>query len=323
MKVAIPHLNCISEPSPGRLNEDACLVHSTPDYALLAVIDGAAQRLPSRALQALYDPAGTAARFAAQLTRDVFAQAHALSPRALLLRANALLREKLETIYFPLTAETLLRHEPDLAPLREDPRLLRLLLPVAVVTAAKVIFATQTVEVAHAGDTAMFAFCDDGSTQELTDDQMGRYDDTAVELAKSIQREQGAAHLSDVVQDERMRRVNQHNGIYHNFVDEAGTPDPARGVGVINGLPELASYIQDIRFSLDRVTGLLLCSDGFLWHDLPTRQQTMREQIQRVGLSGYVQALRDLERADAGLDRYPRLKLHDDATAVYMELSPS
>jgi hypothetical protein len=96
------------------------------------------------------------------------------------------------------------------------------------------------------------------------------------------------------------------------------------GVGVINGLPQLADYIEAGTAELTQVAGCLVCSDGFIWpaewDEQPAAAQArwrhMAEVIQQEGMQRYFAQLRAAESADTTLDRYPRFKVHDDATGV-------
>lgn len=97
---------------------------------------------------------------------------------------------------------------------------------------------------------------------------------------------------------------------------------------MIDGLPELADYITTGTLPLDAVAVVVVASDGFSWpaalHESPperkARLETMGQRIRREGAARYLAALRAEERADAGREKYPRFKLHDDATAVVLTL---
>ncbi|MBN1565946.1 MAG: protein phosphatase 2C domain-containing protein [Anaerolineae bacterium] len=318
--------------SSPRINEDAYYTFSHNQDMLLAVIDGASQRLKTTRTQALFATYGTevtAARYATLLTRDTFAQYNTHSPKDMLLAANTQLRQQLISIYGELSPTALLKAEPHLTELQADPRLIRLALPVCVATVAKVDLAKRQLVFAHAGDTALFVFYENGQVSQLTHDQMGQHDDRALVLAKSIQKELNKPQLVDVLSDPCIIEINRVNGIYHNYVDAQGEIDRNVGVGVINGLPQLAAYIQEGSLSLAGVNGILVCSDGFIWparwsendHMRQERLRLMKTHICEHGLSGYLDALRQTETADSSHNTYPRFKQHDDATAVYLELS--
>ncbi|MBZ0299540.1 MAG: protein phosphatase 2C domain-containing protein [Anaerolineae bacterium] len=320
-------------PIPGRMNEDACAIFSSGDQIALLVADGAGQRMKTTQTTALFERLGTgttSARFAAQLTRGVFEANLHRAPNEILLRANAALRQEMDSVYGELSAAALRQHEPQLAPyLDEDPRLFRMALAVCVATAVQIDRRARTLDYAHAGDTALLLFHADGRISEPTRDPVGHYDEAALKQAQQIQAEHGAPHLADVLDDPRVREANWRNGLYHNYVDGQGAVDPNLGVGVINGLPELTAYIQQDTLDLTGVEGVLVCSDGFPWpapldepaEERAARLQSMRERIEHDGLEGYYVALRATERADFTRDLYPRFKIHDDCTAVYVTLS--
>jgi len=315
-------------------SEDVLAVLCGEQNAHVLVADGAWQRIQTtRHLQPLLDRYGnetTPGRYAALVTRDttlMHAVQHPSSPlREALLAANHQLRAQLATVWGALSTGAVLEREPDLTPLRDDPRLLRLILPVCVATLARIDLIGQTLDFAHCGDTALYVYYRDGRVEQLTDDQMQQHDERALERALQLQKEQGAANLIDTLFDERVTAVNREHGIYHNYEDAFGKPDTTVGVGTINGLPQLAAYIQEGRWSLDGVDAVLICSDGFSLPapfrenraDTTTRLERMRARIEQNGLAGYIQELRTVERADETRDRYPRFGLHDDATAVYV-----
>ncbi len=317
-------------PIPDRLNEDTCYVSSDGSEVQVLVADGAGQRFKTSKTANMLTWQGTpvsAARFAALTTLN--AARDYSSPKEILLQANERIAWNLELVYGELTAAALRTHEPQLAPyLDQNPRLLRLALPVCVATVARIDKENQQLEYAHVGDTTLFLFYRDGRIHVPTADQMGKYDAQALALAVSIKAEQGAAHLMDILNDPRIAENNRNNGLYHNYVDEQGQTDVNVGVGVINGLPEVESYIQMGTVDLHDVTGVMLCSDGFLWPapltenetEQSRRYQHMRDIIEQEGLHGYYEKLRAAEAADATRDQYPRFKIHDDATGVYLEV---
>jgi len=319
-------------PVPGRLNEDSCGVYADGDRLALFVADGAGQRTATTRTAGLFARYGentTAARFAALLVRDTFERRQPQrSPAAILREANTALRQLLAEVYGELTPAALRQHEPGLAPyIDEDPRLFRMALPACVATAAEIDMRRGQLEYAHAGDTCLLLFNADGAIIQPTADQMGSHDEAALRLARQIQIERGAPHLADVLDDPRVIEANWRNGLYHNYVDARGQPDLGVGVAVINGLPELDSYVQTGTIDLTGVQGVLVCSDGFLWpaplgesiEGRQARYQVMRKRIERDGLRGYYAALRQTEAADSTRDQYPRFKIHDDCTAVYVE----
>jgi serine/threonine protein phosphatase PrpC len=292
------------------------------------VADGAEMQLKTSKTAALFGPDHDAAAYAAQVMRDTRAGAEDAPPREILLKANSTLASQWQTIYGDLSAESLAKAEPALADeLKPDPRRVRWALPVCVATVACVDLDANVLRFAHAGDTGLLLFMKDGSVSAPAMNQMRHHEENTLFFAQSLQLRQKAAHLADVLDDPRVKALN--NALYHNYVDENGDTDLNVGVGVVNGLPQLEHYIQTAELDISEVSGILLCSDGFLWpapldesdDDRAARLKQMRERIERDGLQAYYQALRAAEAADSGRDQFPRFKIHDDATAVYLETS--
>jgi len=328
-------ISTIQSAKTDRPSEDTFFTSANADRVIALVADGASQRVRTthklRPLLDRYGEGTTPGRCAALITRDVVSQTLSAGQNVSLteavLAANEHLRAGLEAIYGTLTADAVYQHEPELHFLLDDPRLLRLILPVCCVTTVRVDVQAGRLEYAHGGDTALFLFYRDGRTVRAITDQMIQHDGRAVQAALDIKAASGAAHLADVVTDERVREMNIANGIYHNYEDESGATDAAVGVGVINGLPMLAAYLETGSVPTADLAGFLVCSDGFPPHSTAIADavaemgliQAMRESIEAKGLAGYLAELRAAEYADAGLDIYPRLGQHDDATAIYVE----
>lgn len=325
-------LSVICEPGPQHVNEDACYAASDGDVAWLLAADGAGQRVATKYLNALfltYGPGVSGAGYAARLTRDTVAAHLDTTPGAALMQANAALCEAVAGVYGKLAPNAMRQHEPHLAAMiDEDPRLFRLALPVCVATLARVDLRARWLTFAHAGDTALYLFMADGAVRELAGGHMSaKHDGAALKIAREQQQASGAAHLADVLGSDAVQAANNYTGIYHNYVDENGDTDPERGIGVINGQPQLADYLRSGEAGLDGVAGVLVCSDGAIWpapaDETPAQREArfgdMARRIRHDGLSAYYAALRGLERADAGRDQYPRFKVHDDFTALYIE----
>lgn len=321
-------------PDATRLNEDTCYFSGTGDELYLLVADGASVRASTAALtRFLAERAGadTAASYAARLTRATVARrigsGNHPSPDALLLAANTALRATVEEIFGGITGDAFRVSAPDLRLLDDDPRLLRLALPVCVATAVRIDLDAATLSFAQAGDTALFIRHESGAVSCVAGGNRAR-ERTALGIARAKQQAVPGSHVADFLQDAETLERNRYNGIYHNYVDANGHIDRSVGVGVINGLPQLAEYIEQGSLDLDDVRGVLVCSDGFIWpspwDETPSgaeaRVQRMGQVLADEGVEGYVRRLRAVERADVQLDSCPRFKVHDDATAIYVEL---
>ncbi|MBZ0296987.1 MAG: protein phosphatase 2C domain-containing protein, partial [Anaerolineae bacterium] len=210
-----------------------------------------------------------------------------------------------------------------------DERLMRLALPICVATLVRVDFYANRLWFAHGGDTAMYLFREDGAVEQVTDDRVAHeHENQALYAARTTQQEQQAERLIDVVSHPDVQRAIRKSGLYHNYVDSHGQINRELGYGVVDGLPELDFYLQRGEISLEGIDALLICSDGFIWHErwgeseseAEQRLLMMRQRIESDGLSGYVAALRSMEEEDNACNLYPRFKVHDDVTAVYLEL---
>ncbi len=336
-------LEIICQGVPDRLNEDAFVAYQRDDGQpryVLAAIDGAtsvASYAPLSDYLRTQRNGITPAALAAAVSRDaILAQLGSrvsnddISPRELILHANHALRNLLlevaPGIYDPDAIQTA---QPDQAHLLDDPRKIRLFLPAAVVTLITVDTELNLLRFAHAGDTSLLVGYEDGHASLVTQNASAPMNyESALALATQTVVNRGLSML-DAVNDPVIRALDRDHRIYHNYVDKNGDTVVEQGVGVVDGLPELADYVQSGMVMLDNVTAAIVLSDGFLWpaslHETaPERQNRLNEmwgRIRRDGLKGYLTALRTEERADAKRERYPRFKLHDDATAVALWLS--
>jgi serine/threonine protein phosphatase PrpC len=323
---------------PDRVNEDTILYIGNGNLLYLIVIDGASQRLKASRIAALgkqkYGKNTTGASYAANLTRDTIAKAivdqFGVEPDKLLLAANDTLRVEITKLYGAYSAEAILQQEPTLSELRDDPRLVRLALPVCVATIALIDFQSNNMRWAHAGDTALFLFHNGGRIEKITNDPMEQHDQSALKIAKQLQDLHQYKHFAEVIGLDEVTTANKNNGLYHNYVEQNGEANYELGVAVVNGLPELSHYIQKGNIdSLTEIQSILLCTDGFMWPakwqeskaDTDIRLQLMIDYIKDGSLSNYLERLRKEEEEDSERDNYPRFKVHDDAAALYLELN--
>ncbi|MEW5961018.1 MAG: protein phosphatase 2C domain-containing protein [Chloroflexota bacterium] len=336
------HIQVLSRPAPipGRVNEDAWLVLESalsPGYVIAAVIDGASARFTIPKLVAAVNrdaPGSTAAAFAASLVRTSLIRQLNSRPDlplpAALLAANQELQQAMANIIGGFSPEYIL----ELAGIpagEKDPRRMRLALPACVVTLARLDVTRRQLEYAHAGDTALLEIRRDGSVVGHTSDQMGRYDGAVLKYAERLHQEQGLAHLSEAIGRPEVRRLDIENGLRHNYVDEAGRTHPGEGCGVLNGLPELADYIErgTIRVEPDHTAGFCLLSDGLqllapldeTTAHFEARRREMGALLRTQGVRGLFEAVRQMAEADPYYEVYPRMKAQDDASGIYLEIS--
>ncbi len=320
------------------VTEDTYFVHHNGETITVMVADGAPQRLKTTGsllpMLQQYGQDTAPGRYAAYLTRDVTAEVSTNSPDTPLadicLVANQRLRKELEAIYGEITVEAVMAKEPSLTKLTEDPRFVRLILPICCITMARVDLYNGRLSYAHGGDTALFLLYKDGRTVQITPDQMGQHDDKMRAEIQAIVDETGKRDRETLLANwDRFKSVDVYNGIYHNYEDENGAVDPAVGVGVINGLPQFENYLVTSEVSIDDLEGILVTSDGFFWpsalgeteEQAAVRVNEMGQMVRQQGLAGYMKSLREEESSDADGSKYLRFGSHDDATAVWLQLS--
>lgn len=339
-----PTLEIVCQGMPGRLNEDAWIaMQAGPlgETILCAAVDGATTRLTPPPLQRYLDAQPekiTPAAYSARTARDSLArQIGAGMPaelRTLLVEANADLGRALIRLFGALTLERMEFPEETYAALAHDPRLIRLGLPASVCTLVEYDPAAHRLRYAHSGDTALMIVNHDGRVSFPTRDDVAQSDHALMRTALKTRRYHPGLSFREVVKLPEVKRFNLDSALTHNFVDEFGLPQPGRGVGVIDGLPEYRYFVQAGQVELDGAALICVMTDGLEWpasaRELFTddpgeaadwmrqRQAFMAEQIVRHGLAGYLRQLRSAEAGDADHEKYPRMKTHDDATGVLL-----
>ncbi len=95
--------------------------------------------------------------------------------------------------------------------------------------------------------------------------------------------------------------------------------------GVLNGDKRAEKWLKAIELQRASVQSILLITDGLLLpKENPDTQEKWQDYIEicrQVGLQGLFNKVRSIEADDPGLTRYPRFKLHDDATGIFIRLT--
>ena len=223
--------------------------------------------------------------------------------------------------------ESAFRAELDIDAL--DARYLRLLLPACVVTLVALDTETGAVRFAHAGDTLLLRIHGD-SVERVTEDQMGRFDAEAIAIAEALVAAGRHSSMIAAATDPTVRAQDLRNGLRHNYVDERGRPRRGEGCGVIDGLPQLATYVQRGEFELGRDGILALLSDGMAVPLAPPRTRSASaagratrwlDALVAGDAAALASRLEAIRSADAEATDYPRFKVRDDATAVLVRAS--
>ena len=345
--LVFPALEIVCRSVPDRLNEDAWLaMQAGPlgETIVMAVIDGATTRLTPPALErylATQPEKLTPAAYSARLARDSLARQIGTGMpselRTLLLEANADLGRDLIRLLGALTLDAMDFPEEIQATVADDPRMVRLGLPASVVTVAEYDPLPHRLRYAHAGDALLLVVYRDGHVSVPTRANDPRTDHALMQTALKMRDYYPDLPFCELVQLPEVQHRNLTNALHHNYVDEHGLPQPSRGVGVIDGLPELRYFVQTGEVALEDAALVCVMTDGLEWPasaqevfaDDPDqaaelceqRCTFMGEQIAGHGLSGYLERLRQAEAGDPDFERYPRMKTHDDATGVLLRFA--
>jgi hypothetical protein len=190
--------------------------------------------------------------------------------------------------------------------------------------------ASHSLRYAHAGDTSLLVVYEDGRVSVPT----APGDDHALmRTASQLRDPNPGLTFRELTHQPEVRHFNRDSGLRHNYVDEYGLPQPNQGVGVLDGLPELRYFLETGEMVLDGVSFVCVMTDGLEWPasadevfcDDPAaaeltgqRRVHMAEQMDFLGLSGYLAQLREAETNDPDHEKYPRMKTHDDAAGVLL-----
>jgi serine/threonine protein phosphatase PrpC len=184
-------------------------------------------------------------------------------------------------------------------------------LPGSSATVVKVDLQARELEIAHVLDSWCIIYHGRAS-QRVTSDRNHPFDEQVLHLMTSVAEEQGITPRQ-ARNDPRVQEALIHSRLVKNNA-RGGS-----GVGVVNGDPGFAPYIETQNLPLEGVTAVVLGTDGLLplgWSldDEDDRLQLLNE-IKDGGLQALLARTRSAEAAD--LDWHvPRFKASDDATGI-------
>jgi Protein phosphatase 2C len=178
---------------------------------------------------------------------------------------------------------------------------------------AEVVFvrcASGGIEYARLGDcTGVFAL--GGDVVSMDRSRLHSLDGQVLDKVRALQR-QGVQDYTSL-----RRAISAALRANRNLANVAG------GYWVLGLEPEAADHMETGAISLDRPATVLLMSDGF-YRAVDTFQVIPEDrlvaQAMGGGLAAVLAAVRRLETGDAECLCYPRLKPHDDATALLFEI---
>jgi hypothetical protein len=342
-----PALEIVCQAPPDRLNEDAWVAITAGtlgETLIAAAIDGATTRLTPPPLQRHLDISGhklTPAAYAARTIRDGLlrhaADAAPVDLRTLLLAANDDLGREMTALFGALALDHMGFPDEVYNALKSDPRYVRLGLPACVATVVEYDPDAETLRFVSAGDTALLVVRRDGSVEIPTENQVEEHDNQVLKAALALRSAKPDLTFRELVQQPQIRKQNLNTGLKHNYVDEHGLPQPHKGIGAVNGQPELRYFLQYGEIELNDVAYVCVMTDGLEWpasadeifseHPGDARAQReerrafMAAEIGRRGLAGYLTLLREVEDRDGDHENYPRMKTHDDATGVLLRFA--
>ncbi len=165
----------------------------------------------------------------------------------------------------------------------------------------------------HAGDCMLFLKYENGDIRTVTYDLVQYLDQVAInEVVKLREADGNDLDIRDL--REMVKPI---------LLQNRGKLNSADGYGVIDGSDEAFDYIEYGRIPLNRVTGILLLSDGLL---LPTELDEFDAWSKTAeiafdsGLDWLLGEVERREQADPQCIKYPRMKQRDDKTGVLIGL---
>lgn len=97
------------------------------------------------------------------------------------------------------------------------------------------------------------------------------------------------------------------------------------GFGSMNGQPEMEDFIHSKTVSLDGVSTILILTDGmYLPKEDPDADENWMEYARLYGEGGLQKiytTVRGIEDSDPHQTKYPRYKMHDDASGIAIDLA--
>lgn len=131
------------------------------------------------------------------------------------------------------------------------------------------------------------------------------------ELLAELRRRLAVKEIEDPIDELReliLARKNDVNKVFGGF----------------NGEPEVFNFIKKGSVDLTDIASVLLFSDGMMYPqkdpNSPTDYQAMADLYLEGGVELMLDTVRELEESDSDFKKYPRFKMHDDATVVAIDL---
>lgn len=285
------------EESPGRQNEDAYVVLENESLSVAAVVDGATE---ISSITGAKGQKNHGVRFAAQTAVAAIKEGftHDLSASDLLLEANQEIAKGLKKYGL----------DPETSPLKR---------PSANATLLRIDKRNKRLDIAQVGDTIGIIVKRGGKAELALPQDPEIYDAQAIALAIKIAQKQKSS-LKKAISDPRVAQLMEKSRAADNLPD-------GKGSGVLNGSPLLKRYIRGKEWSLGQIMRVILLTDGLLPPAADFRAEPnwpdIAKIVDRKGLEGLYQLVRDLKNSDPDFAKFPRFKKHDDATGIVIDLT--
>jgi len=162
-------------------------------------------------------------------------------------------------------------------------------------------FRKENLEWAQSGDCSIILLYDDGTSKMVT--KLPGHDTDTLKKWQQIGTTAGASIHEVLARDISAVRKKMN-----------------REYGVLNGEPEALSFIDGGVERTERVTDILLFSDGFWLPSQDPAQPLDHEALAKMYRSGGLSTIRDyirfIQKKDVNCVLYPRFKKHDDMSVI-------
>ncbi|WP_248926813.1 protein phosphatase 2C domain-containing protein [Paenibacillus hamazuiensis] len=283
------NIETISVQGTGEWNEDALVVNER--LKLYGVLDGATSLQPYRG------PGGETGGYLASRTIKEYLESLSegdvaeTSLKQLAVQANIRLRQKMADAGIDLTDKAAL-WTSGLALIRVR---------------------EHAIDFAQTGDCMIAAKYEDGSVRTISRDHVEHID----LQSKKIWLEGIRSGITS--------REQLWNMVKPVILQNKSKMNTLEGYSVISGEPEAAELVEYGTINRIRLEALLLVTDGLFLPketDLaPAGMDSLVEQIESRTLSGYADWLINLEQDDKECQRYPRFKISDDKTGIWLKFA--
>jgi hypothetical protein len=167
------------------------------------------------------------------------------------------------------------------------------------------------IEVLAIGDLTVLIENDKGEIDNLTDSTVSDMDDQVIEQMAAESR---ARKIS-------VKEAGQLTPIRERLKQNRMRKNTEGGYWVLGLEPSAVEHCAHRSVPIDSLKRILICSDGFAAYtryELPkgSEPEQLLDEMIKKSPEAMLRKIRAAERADPDLNRYPRFKMSDDATAV-------